>query len=240
MLQKLDMVIPAELLNLSDIRVQAIYLRNKRDLIIQVESTKNETICRQCGGVCKSHGSDRPMELRHLPILGYRTYIQLTPKRGICTNCDGGPITTTQTLDWYDRHARQTKPYESHLLFELINTTVSDVSRKEELDYHAIENILDKHIATDINFSTISFLGILGIDEISLRKGRKQYVTVITYRHNHEVRILKVLEGRNKKAVKSFFKSIPKRLKLTISAVCSDLYEGYINAACHGPRLLLH
>ena len=33
MLQKLDMVIPAELLNLSDIRVQAIYLRDKRDLI---------------------------------------------------------------------------------------------------------------------------------------------------------------------------------------------------------------
>ena len=180
------------------------------------------------------------MELRHLPILGYRTFIQLTPKRGICTNCDGGPITTTQTLDWYDRNARQTKPYESHLLFELINTTVSDVSRKEELDYHAIENILDKHIATDVDFLTISFLGVLGIDEISLRKGRKQYVTVITYRHNHEVRILKVLEGRDKKAVKSFFKSIPKRLKLTISAVCSDLYDGYINAAkeVFGDRVL--
>jgi transposase len=171
------------------------------------------------------------MELRHLPILGYRTFIQLTPKRGICTTCDDGPTTTTQTLDWYDRNARQTKPYESHLLFELINTTVSDVSRKEDIDYRAIENILNKHIATDVDFSTIFFLGVLGIDEISLRKGRKQYVTVITYRHNHEVRVLKVLEGRDKKDVKSFFKSIPKRLKITVSAVCSDLYDGYINAA---------
>ncbi len=34
-----------------------------------------------------------------------------------------------------------------------------------------------------------------------------------------------------KSTVKAFLASIPKRLKKTILAVCSDLYEGYINAA---------
>jgi len=171
------------------------------------------------------------MELRHLPVLGYKTFIQLTPKRGICSDCDEKPISTTQTLDWYDRNARQTKPYEQHLLFDLINSTVSDISRKEEVDYHAIDKIIDKHIATAVDFALIFYLGVLGVDEISLRKGKKQYVTVITYRHNDEVRILKVLEGRSGEAVEAFFKSIPKRLRKTVSAVCSDLYEGFIKAA---------
>lgn len=231
MLKKLDMVIPTELLGLSNVNVLEIYLRNNRELIIKVESTQEKTFCRNCGKVCKAHGYDRAMELRHLPVLGYKTFIQLTPKRGICSDCNDKPVSTTQTLDWYDRNARQTKPYEQHLLFELINSTVSDISRKEEVDYHAIETIIDKHIATKINFALIFCLGVLGIDEISLRKGRKQYVTVITYRHNDEVRILKVLEGRNGKAVEAFFKSIPKRLKKTVTAVCSDLHEGFIKAA---------
>ncbi|WP_440616431.1 transposase [Cysteiniphilum sp. 6C5] len=40
-----------------------------------------------------------------------------------------------------------------------------------------------------------------------------------------------IIEGRNKDDILKFFKSIPSRLRNTVSAVCSDLYEGYINAA---------
>ena len=225
------MIIPSELLGLSDINIVEIYLRDNRELIIKVESTQTNTPCRNCGKTCKVHGYDRPMELRHRPVIGYKTFIQLIPKRGICNDCDDKPVTTTQTLNWYDRHARQTKPYESYLLFELINSTLADVSRKEEMDWHTIETILDKHIDTEVDFEQIPFLGVLGIDEISLRKGHNKYVTVITYRHNDKVKILKTIDGRDRKPVESFLNSIPKLLKHTVSAVCSDLYEGYINAA---------
>lgn len=231
MLQKLDMKIPVEILGLDDVNITEVHLRNHRELIIKVESTKKETPCRKCGKLCKAHGYDRAMEMRHLPTLGYKTFIQLTPKRGICTECDEKPVTTTQTLSWYDRHARQTKPYEQHLLFELINSTVADISRKEEVDQHMIEKLIDKHVNADVDFSKIEVLDILGIDEISLRKGRQKYITVITYRHEDEVRLLKIINGRYKKDIQAFLKSIPKRLKRTVTAVCTDLYEGYINAA---------
>src|SRR2546425_5453649 len=38
--------------------------------------------------------------LRHLPILGRKTFIHLRPKRYQCLYCHGNP-TTTQTLFWY-------------------------------------------------------------------------------------------------------------------------------------------
>lgn len=231
MLKKLEMNIPNELLKLSGVEVEEIFLRDNHELVIKVKSIEEETICRKCGSACKSHGYDRPMEMRHLPILGYKTYIQLTPKRGTCSKCDVKPVTTTQTMDWYDRNARQTKPYEQHLLFELVNSTVADISRKEDIDPHTISKIIDKHVQKDVDFTLIFFLGVLGIDEISLRKGRQQYVTVITYRHNGEVKLLKVLNGRKRKTVEDFLNSIPERLKVTVSAVCSDLYDGFINAA---------
>ena len=40
-----------------------------------------------------------------------------------------------------------------------------------------------------------------------------------------------MLKGRKKAIVKGFLKTIPKRLHKTVEAVCTDMYDGYINAA---------
>jgi transposase len=53
----------------------------------------------------------------------------------------------------------------------------------------------------------------------------------VSYRCNDEVRLLAVLDGREKTTVEDFLKKIPERLKRTVRAICCDLYEGYINAA---------
>ena len=231
MLEQLDMAIPLCVLGLSDVTIEGIYLRNGCELIIKVVSTEEKIHCRKCGAICDKHGNDREMELRHLPILGYQTYIQISPKRGICKQCNDKPITTTQTLNWYDRKARQTKAYEDYLLFSLVSSTVADISRKESIDEHTITQLLDKKVQTKVDFNTINKLGLLGIDEISLRKGRGEYVSVITYRLDQQVNILAVLEGRKKADVLKFLKSIPPHLKKTVTAVCCDLYDGYIQAA---------
>ena len=76
MLEQLDMTIPLSVLGLSNVTVEGIYLRNGCELVIKVASTEEDTHCRKCGAICDKHGHDREMELRHLPILGYQTYIQ--------------------------------------------------------------------------------------------------------------------------------------------------------------------
>jgi transposase len=231
MLHPLEMIIPLSVLGLSDIKINAIYLRDNIELIIDVESTVEDTKCRNCGETCEKHGSDREMEIRHLSILGYKTYIRIKPKRGICYKCADKSVSTTQLLEWYERGGRQTKYYEDRLLFELVNSTVKDVSRKEDISNHTIDSILEKRISAEVDFTSIKALDVLGIDEISLLKGRKQYVTIISYRVNGKVHVSTVLKGRTKKIVKTFLESIPLPLRSTITAVCSDLYDGFINAA---------
>lgn len=93
------------------------------------------------------------------------------------------------------------------MLFELVNSTVEDVSRKEDISNHTINSILGKRINDEPDFDKIKNLNILGIDEISLLKGRKKYVTIISYRVDNKVHILKVLDGRTKDMVKSFLES---------------------------------
>ena len=56
-------------------------------------------------------------------------------------------------------------------------------------------------------------------------------MTIITSRIEKEVKVLAVLKDRKKETIVEFFKSIPKSLRTTITSVCSDLYDGFINAA---------
>ena len=56
-------------------------------------------------------------------------------------------------------------------------------------------------------------------------------MTIITSRVDEEIKILAVLEDRKKATIIKFFKTIPKKLVDTISSVCSDLYDGFVNAA---------
>lgn len=114
---------------------------------------------------------------------------------------------------------------------ELINSTVTDVSRKNGITESCVMGVVNRHIESTVNWETIHCLNVLGIDEISLKKGHQHYVTLVTCRHEDQIRLLAVLDGRKKSIIKAFFKSIPSHLKRTVTAICTDMYNGYINAA---------
>ena len=218
------------LLGLRSIKIIDVNIKNN-ELIIKVESTTQEVPCHRCGAPTKPHGKGRPLKLRHLPVFGKKTYIEITPPRGICQACDQKGTTTTQVLAWYSKNARYTKAYEEHVLLNLINSTMVDVAMKEEISEHAVYNILNKHIDQNVDWKKIKKIGVLGIDEISIKKGRQDFVTILTSRIDDNVRVLKVIKGRHKIDVVAFFKSIPTKKRKTIVAVCSDMYDGFVNAA---------
>jgi transposase len=65
-----------------------------------------------------------------------------------------------------------------------------------------------------------------------LKKGHRNFATIVSARTEEgKNRLLGVLENREKATVKAFFMSIPKHLRDTVQSVCSDLYEGYTEAA---------
>lgn len=218
-----------ELLELKDVKVIGYKIRNDA-IYIQVESTKSEIPCKKCGNPTKPKGVGKEIKLRHLAVLGKASYITIKPKRGICKNCDDDP-TTTQSLEWYEPNGRHTKYFADHLLFSLINRTVSDVSMKESVGYDAVEDVLNRRISHEINWKKVKIIGLLGIDEISLRKGHQDFMTLITNRYNNKTYILAVIQGREKAVIKEFLLAIPKKLKKTTVGVCTDMYDGYVNAA---------
>jgi transposase len=106
-----------------------------------------------------------------------------------------------------------------------------DVSLKERLCYDAVLGALERRIEAKVDWLVYSELGVLGMDEIALKKGHRDFVTIVTARlENERVVLLGVLPGREKEQVVGFLRSIPQGVSATIHTVCCDMYEGYSEA----------
>jgi transposase len=218
-------------LGIPEVRVLQTSTGEGGEIIITIESTKGGTSCRNCGKwITKLHGRDEWVTLRHLPVFGRPSYLRYRPKRYQCLDCEGHP-TTTERLDWHEVNSPHSFAYDNHLLLQLVNSTVEDVSFKEGVPYECVAGALERRIEVRTDWSAIAAIEVLGLDEIALKKGQRDYVTLVTARmRGGEIEILGVLPGHEKAEVVEFFRSIPLRLLQTVATVCCDLWEAYTEA----------
>jgi len=218
-------------LDLPDVRVLRTELTADHELIIEVESTLTNTTCRRCGQTISAfYGYDRPIRLRHLSSFGYVVYIQLRPKRFRCPFCDDHP-TTTQRLSWYDPKALHTTAYERYLLLQLINSTIADICQKEDITPDAVQTIIDRWVSSEIDWSAVPSFALVGIDEIALKKGHRDFVVIVSARlANGKLYLLAVLPDRSKQTVATWLQTIPAAIRQQIQTVCCDMWEAYVAA----------
>jgi transposase len=218
-------------LDIPDVRVLKTEMNKRGDCVIMVESTITYTECRKCGRKIEQiHGYGHWLTLRHLPILDHPVWIRIRPRRYQCPYCDDHP-TTTQTHSWHEIKSPHTRAYDDYLLKCLINSTVEDVSRKEDVGYDAVEGALDRRIEAQVDWSEFKELDTIGMDEIALKRGKRDFVlTITTQQSDGRVAILAVLPDRKKETARQFLETIPPKLRTTMKTVCTDIWEGYINA----------
>ena len=193
------------ILGIPDVVIENTEMNSNDEFLIYVKSAKKGTNCRCCGKhTDNQYGFDREQKIRHLSVFGKASYIVIWQPRYKCQKCIEKPV-TTQQQSWRTRNCPNTIPFEKHILLSLINSTIEDVSTKECIGYGAIEGILERHINSEVDREEIKSLSVIGVDEISMRKGHKDFATLVTTRDEVEgIRILAVLEGRWKDTVKKF------------------------------------
>ena len=219
-------------LDIPDVRILQTQLTAQGEYVITVESTLTSAVCHRCGRMIRrSYGTDDWVIVQHLPILGRPVYLRYRPKRYRCDTCEGRP-TTTQQLTWHTPNSPQTNAFDTHLLVQLVNATIEDVRLKERLPYDVVLGVIERRIDQQVDWTRYTALGVLGLDEIALKKGHRDFVVIVTAQlpDGHLV-ILGVLPDREKVTVKRFLTSIPAPLRETIETLCTDMYPGYINAA---------
>lgn len=219
-------------LDIDSLEIVAQSIDKNGNIILDVVSKKTNSTCHKCGKPATKHNGVAPVRLiRHLSILDTPVYLRITPIRYSCEYCDDHP-TTTEQYDWCDRNASTTKGLEDYIMRSLINSTIEDVAKKEKIGQRVIQSSLDRQVKKQVDWVKIKNLETIGIDEISMKKGHHDYVTVVsTKSKDDKPYVIAVLEGREKNDIQSFLQSIPNELKETVNQVCTDMYDGYVNAA---------
>ncbi len=218
-------------LDMEDVTVLEVDVSQKSTIHIKLESSLKYGYCRKCGRrLTTLHDYGDWVKVQHLPILGRNVFVYYRPKRYECPDCEGKP-TTTQQLAWHEANSPHTKAFDEYLLRALVNSTVQDVSLKQHLSYETVWGVVERQLDSTVEWSQYRCLGTLGLDEIARRKGHGDFICVVSARlPDGHLAILAVLPNRQKETLTAFFLSIPAHLRATIQSVCSDLYEGYLQA----------
>jgi transposase len=187
------------LLNLPDVRVLSTQRTEQGHWLIHVESTLEGAQCRRCGREIRDlHGVEAAVRLRHLPLFDVPVFLEIRPKRYRCPYCAGSP-TTTQRCVWYEPRSPNTKAYEQGALRLLINSTVADAARKLGVSEETIDGIIDRWIVRAVDWSAWEWLGVIGIDEIALKRGHRDFVVLVTVPlEGRGVEVLAVLAERRR------------------------------------------
>ena len=97
------------------------------------------------------------------------------------------------------------------------------MSQFECLGYDATEGIYYRQVNKKL--VTQKDIEILGIDEISMKKGHKDFVLVISDIGNK--RVIEVLENRLKESLDKYFDDMPQEVKSKIKQVSMDMWSPY-------------
>lgn len=65
-------------------------------------------------------------------------------------------------------------------MLQLGNSTVEDLSCKEDVGYDAVAGAIARCIQAQVNWNEFAELTTIGIDEIALTKGRGNFVALIS------------------------------------------------------------
>lgn len=174
--------------------------------------------CGVCRGRCRTihqveeARSGRDLSLRHLPlVLHYR------PRRVCCRRC-GVRVEAQRWARVTTALARAVAELARHLSWQ-------ETARHFRLDWKSVASILRRVVAYGLERRCRRPLYILGIDEVSRRKGH-HYLTIVYDLERGA--LLWGGEDRTEQTLTQFFTGLGRRRSATLRIVCLDLWQAYL------------
>lgn len=191
---------------------------------LQLAHEFDYAICPVCGHLSDSLHQNHPVSVRDLDVLGQTCYLQFEKRRFDCDYCG---IPFTEQLSFCKSYSRYTTRFEQHVFEVVKEHTISRAAELLKLGYKATEGIYYRQAAAyAIRKESSSFpQEVLGIDEIAMKKGHKDYVLVISDLTNK--RVLAILENRLKETLVEWLNTLSNETKKQLRVVCLDMWEPY-------------
>jgi transposase len=182
----------------------------------------NVAVCPRCQQAAGSGYDHKERSVRHLDVFGMRTIIHFDKRRFDCEVC-GQPF--SEILSWIEPKRRQTRAYEAHIYEQAKKTPRKQVALQEGLPEATVLDIFKKKAREKQRGVEQGPIRLLGIDEISVRKGHKNYALVLTDLERRWV--LEVFDNRLQETFEQWLDGLSEQQRRAIKVVSMDMWNPY-------------
>jgi transposase len=222
----------SELLGVPGMRVTRFAVEQEGEekyLHLFCEHEHDVAMCPRCLKATTGGHDQQERCVRHLDIWGMKTLVHFPQRRFDCDVC-GKPF--TENLAWIDPKRRQTRAFEMHVYECVKNKTPrKQVAFQEGLSEATVLEIFKRQAKRAARQNEGGRVRILGVDEISLRKGHKQYALVLSDLGRR--RVIAVLPNRLKDTFVKWLAGLTEEERRAIRVVSMDMWEAYRQAVRH-------
>ena len=198
---------------------------DEEGVVVKIDQFRQRLLrCGLCGHRCrKLHSVQRERSWRDLSMRGLPMVLQYRPRRVNCPRCG----VRVEQFPWAPPWARVTAALAHAVAVLARLLSWQETARHYGLNWKTVASVVKRAVAYGLRQRRRQPLHVVGIDEVSRRKGH-HYLTVV---YDLERRLLVwVGEDRTEQTVAKFFTGLGRRRCSTIRVVCMDMWAPYLNA----------
>jgi transposase len=194
-------------------------------LIAEIEEIEGRLPrCRRCGRqVKRTNGRTRRRLWRDLKIRHRSPVLAYTPRRVVCPDCG----VRVEKVPWADRWARVTRSLSRAVAELTRQTDLSTVAEHYGINWKTVAAVIRRVVEWGFARRRKRPLRILGLDEVSRKKGHK-YLTLAYDLERGE--LVWIGKDRTRSTVATFFDALGRRRSRNLQAVCLDMWASYLDA----------
>lgn len=202
------------------------YQKAQDGIDVFVELDKHSATCPGCGVRSARKHSQKSLRVRDLPCFGQHVHLVLPRRRFKCRHCEK-PF--TEHLSFMDFGTSFTKRYGQYLYEQCKERSFTAVAKQEGVSDTVIDKTYRIYASPYVDpKGRPKEVRVLGIDEISMRKGHRDFVCVLT--DIDRKRVIEVLENRLKETLIAYLTSLSPSVHRSVKYVSIDMWEGYYQA----------
>lgn len=203
--------------------------------VAQVERLINRRLkCSQCHlEVKRTRGRLRQRSWKDLSLRDEPFWIAYRPFRVQCPRCG----LKVEKVPWAKKWARVTKALTHAVALLAKKLSFKEVAEYFRLDWKVVATIVKRVVEEGLKERKLKPLHILGIDEVSRKKGH-QYLTLVYDLERN--RLLWVGQDRKQETLDSFFAWLGKPKARILQTICLDMWAPYFaSVQTHAPQASL-
>lgn len=190
-------------------------------LIISVSMDNKTAVCPRCGDSSYHLHQNKKHFIKDLPIGNRSVVLQVNRRRFKCFTCDK-PF--SEHLHFVEFRQTFTNRYAEKVVSQVIHSDVSNVAKINDLTEEEVWSMV-KSVAKNIQPIEVKNLKKLGIDEISLVKGQKNFLVVLVDLESHK--LIGLVLGRTQAEIEKVMKSWGADILEQIEEVSIDMSGNY-------------